>query len=432
MRIKIFLLVLGALAHGSTSAATVNEIMSIMQPCAVLRQDLISIDGERRTYEDPSLYDDFEKLALARAFPKLQGKIPYIGIAQLPSPIIRAGDELVRDMRGAQLYIKRDDAIGLGARLAGNKPRKLGFIFADARAHGAESVLTFGGVGSNFVTATAEYAQKLGLRCYAMLLPQPTSSVVERNLLRMHHAGAHMVLCDSRRERIWASYALVLARALSAGKMPYVIPTGGSNARGALGFVNAAYELKEQIEQGVMPKPDHIYLATGSFGSLAGLLVGLRAAGLSIRATGVLVYPSKNVQGCAQIIADLARETNQLLHEADPSFPLFTWSAEDVVLNGNHGGSEYGAASEDGIEAQRIMKASTNIYLDTCYAAKAYAALRADGKAGIIQPHSVVLFWNTFDAQGVDDMSDEHEKLPSEFHRFFVNKSSTGRDVLQS
>jgi len=211
-----------------------------------------------------------------------------LALAALPTPLqplIRLGA-----MLGVELYVKRDDLTG--SHLSGNKIRKLDFILADAQRLATTTVITCGGSHSNHCRATALAAAQLGLKSVLLLrtqngLESDLPTPLHGNLLLDKMAGARIVTCtpaDYRERR--GSLMQAIADALAEnGERPYLVPEGGSNALGALGYVACVRELKEQLAS----PPDLIVVATGSGGTLAGLALGLEDAGVPTRVVGVAV-----------------------------------------------------------------------------------------------------------------------------------------------
>jgi len=213
---------------------------------------------------------------------------PHLALARRPTPL----EPLPRlsETLGLELWVKRDDLTG--SHLSGNKIRKLDYLLADARARQATAIVTCGGVQSNHCRATALAAAPLGLTPHLLLrtaqglrseLPSPPTGNVFLDLLAgavihpTHPSGY------ARRDRIMIDIANDIA---DAGGTPYIIPEGGSNALGALGYVDAAEELLAQLPDG---PPDSVVVATGSGGTLAGLALGFEAAGVPTQALGVAV-----------------------------------------------------------------------------------------------------------------------------------------------
>lgn len=206
---------------------------------------------------------DINSVPLFENFKELKDTVPYVQLANLPTPIDRCRN-LEKVLKLDSIFIKRDDLTGSSDLYGGNKVRKLEFLLGDALKNGAKKIVTFGCVGTNHGLATACYANKLGIDCLLMLKHQPNSPVVRQNLLMDHYFNAKIEIFPNNQAR-----KIALDTLLATDKDSYFFPTGGSVSLGALGYVNAAFELKEQIQKGSMPKPDVIYLPIGSCGTAA-------------------------------------------------------------------------------------------------------------------------------------------------------------------
>jgi len=226
----------------------------------------------------------------------LAHKLPYVSLGEFPTPVQKLV-QLGRQIGLDSLFIKRDDLSG--KVYGGNKIRKLEFILGNALRTKVNEVLTFGAAGSNHALATAIYAKQLGLNSISMLVPQLNAHYVRRNLLMSYHCGAELHLYPNiplimPLAALAVLYQLLRHR-LKRGQLPRVIPIGGSSPLGVVGFVNAAFELKEQILRGEIPEPDYIYVASGSMGTAAGLTLGLRAINSKTRVISVRVNSDSGV-----------------------------------------------------------------------------------------------------------------------------------------
>ncbi len=198
-------------------------------------------------------------------------------------------------------------------------------------------MLTFGCAGSNHALATTIYARQVGLKSISMLMPQPNALYVRRNLLLSYHHGAELHLCgaelECRRTRplvYLATLREILRRRAKSGRVPRLIPPGGTSIAGVAGYVNAAFELKRQIADGELPEPGLIYVACGSMGTVAGLLLGLKAASLNSRVVSVLVTSGKIVSSSG--MSRLVNRTSAFLHSLDDSFPTFDCPPESINM----------------------------------------------------------------------------------------------------
>ena len=361
-------------------------------------------------------------IPLFQHYSLLREKLPYVELGGFPTPVQKL-DRLGGQLGISQLYIKRDDLSG--KVYGGNKPRKLEFLLGDALRSNAKEVMAFGGVGSNHALATAIYARQVGLRSISMLMPQPNAQYVRRNLLMSHYCGAELHLCgvglESRRNTplvFLATTCQILRHRLRNRRFPQLIPPGGSSPLGVIGFVNAAFEIKEQVVNGEMVEPDCIYVASGTMGTAAGLILGLRAANLKSRVISVRVTDIKLVDAKGMI--KLIDKTNSLLCSLDASFPRIELSEEDIHIRHSYFGQRYALFTKEGMEAVTRMKESEEIKLDGTYTGKAFAAVINDGKNENLRD-KVVLFWNTLNSRDFSDAISavDYRSLPQCFYRYF-------------
>jgi len=364
-------------------------------------------------------------IPLFEEYPLLREKLAHVPLGELPTPVQKL-ERLGAELGISQLYIKRDDLSG--KVYGGNKPRKLEFILGNALRSGAREVIALGGAGSNHALATAIYAQKVGLKSISMLMPQPNARYVGRNLLMSYHCGAELHLCGAELEsarnsplvRLATMYQLLRCR-LKSGCFPQIIPPGGSSPTGTTGFVNAAFELRKQITNGEMPEPEYIYVACGTMGTAAGLILGLRAARLDSRVISVRVTSEKFVNARGMI--ELIDKTSSLLNSLDASFPRFGFSAADIDIRHDYFGERYALFTREGMEAVSLMRESEGIKLDGTYTGKTLAAIIDDAKSGSLRGKAV-LFWNTLNSRDFSDAisSIDYHSLPRGFHRYFEEK----------
>ena len=355
------------------------------------------------------------ELALVRRFPTL-ARVPRYALTALPTPVQPLA-RLGRRRELAALWIKRDDLSG--PLYGGNKPRKLEWLLGAARQRARGGVITFGGIGTHHGLATAICARDAGLRTVLVLLPQPVTDHVRHCLLLDHAVGAELHLASSVAGV--ASRALRLCGiALLQGRPLGIIPTGGTSALGVIGYVNAACELAEQVRAGAVPEPDAIFTPLGSGGTVAGLALGCRLAGLRSRVVGVLVTdilpPSRGR------LAGLARAALRRLRRASSDVPPIALGADDIVIVRDYLGARYGATTDAGLAAQRLLLEEEGIALETTYTAKCMAAL-LDLAARPPYRGQTLLFWNTYSSVDVDAAVGplpDWRTLPAEFHRFFT------------
>jgi len=353
-------------------------------------------------------------IPLFKAFPLLGQKLPYIELGSFPTPV-QDLEHLANDIGASRLFVKRDDISG--HPYGGNKVRKLEFLLGEAIRRGAKEVLTFGCVGSNHCLATSVYAKQVGLGSISMLLPQPNAYCVRDNLLANHAHGAELHLYRSMPRAALGTVRQLMQHRWKGGRWPMVIPPGGSSMPGVVGFVNAAFELKEQIVRGEAPEPDLIYVAAGTMGTAGGLILGLKAAELKSHVVGIAVGDQRFVN--ARKTLALIRKTNSFLSSFDQSFPKCSFSESDIEIRHQFVGPGYAHFTEEGMAAVSRMQQLEGIRLEGTYTGKTLAGLVHDvaeeGRNGTI------LFWNTFNSRNLTEATSDldYHELPRCFHRYF-------------
>jgi D-cysteine desulfhydrase len=268
---------------------------------------------------------------------------------------------------GPELWIKRDDMLGLAA--GGNKTRKLEFLVADALAQGADTLITVGAVQSNHCRLTLAAARREGLQCQLVLEERVAGSYREDasgNNLLFHLLGAERVEVVAGGADLAAAMQRLADDLTEQGRRPYLIPGGGSNALGALGYVACADELLAQsFELGL--RLDHLVVASGSGGTHAGLLAGLHAAQAGLPLLGVSVRAGQAAQ--QERIRTLA-DSALALGGAVPGVP-----AEAVMVEDAYVGPGYSLPSDAMVEAIQLFARFEGILLDPVYTGKAAAGL---------------------------------------------------------
>jgi L-cysteate sulfo-lyase len=313
-------------------------------------------------------------------------RFPRVFLAHLPTPL-EPLERLTRALAGPEIWIKRDDCTGLST--GGNKTRKLEFLMAEAQAMGADLVMTQGATQSNHARQTAAAAARLGMACHLLLEDRTGSNDPNYNgngnvlLDRLHGAttetrpgGADM---QAEMERVAEGFR-------AEGRKVYLIPGGGSNPTGALGYVNCAFELVGQANDRALAI-DHLVTATGSAGTQAGLVTGLKAMNARIPLIGFGVRAPKDRQE-ANVLA-LAERTAEKL-----GCPGVVGST-DVVADCDYVGAGYGIPRADTLEAIRMFAELEGILLDPVYSGKAAAGLIDYCRKGRFRRGERVVFLHT-------------------------------------
>ncbi len=313
-------------------------------------------------------------------------RFPRVRLAHLPTPL-EPLPNLTRLLGGPRLWIKRDDCTGLGT--GGNKARKLEFLVADALARGADTLVTQGAVQTNHGRQTAAAAAKLGLRC--VLLLEHRVATDDPDYLRNGNVLLDRLFGAQLRELPGGSDTTAALEAVSeeirrAGGRPYAIPGGGSNEVGALGYVACARELICQADDAGL-RIAHIVHATGSAGTQAGLVAGLRAMNAPIPVLGIGVRAPRPQQ--ERVVYDLACRVLDVLGvkgELDRAM---------VVADCDHVGEGYGIPTPGMIEAVELFARHEGILLDPVYTGKAAAGLIDRIRRGFFPKDADVVFLHT-------------------------------------
>lgn len=315
-----------------------------------------------------------------------------VRLGHFPTPLEKL-ERLTRHLGGPDIYIKRDDATGLAT--GGNKTRKLEYLVGEALAQGADTLVTQGATQSNHVRQTAAAACRFGLACHALLEKRVTNmgadyersgNVLLDDILGCRYeyrpAGG-----DMNRE------AQLLGERLRAeGRKPYVIPGGGSNPIGALGYAECASELVAQADAMGL-RIDKIVHATGSTGTQAGLVAGLDAINAPIEVIGISVRAPRDRQ--IENVYRLAAETSELLGVRG-ELPR-----EKVVAFDDQVGPGYGQPTPEMVDAIRLLARLEGIFLDPVYSGKGMAGLISRVRSGELQKGENVVFIHTGGSVGL-------------------------------
>jgi D-cysteine desulfhydrase len=295
---------------------------------------------------------------------------PSVELARLPTPLENL--DRLSERVGRTLLCKRDDLTG--AAMTGNKVRKLEFLLAEALDLGATTVVTCGGEQSNHARATAFAAARLGLGCRLVLRTRDPGRppALEGNLLLCRLAGATVRWISPeeypRRDAIMAEEAALLTR---EGLRPYVVPEGGSNARGAFGYVRCVEELAEQLG----PEPATVVYAVGSGGTAAGLHAGCRLLDLPYRLVGVCV--------CDDRMTFQAR-VSMILDEMVRDFRVdVAVEPEGIEIWEGYVGDGYALSRPPELACIRDLARLEGIVVDPVYTGKALFGLLEELKKGV-------------------------------------------------
>ncbi len=319
-------------------------------------------------------------------------KFPRIRISHGPTPL-EPMKRLSDLLGGPNLWIKRDDCTGLAS--GGNKTRKLEYLMAQAQLQNADTIITQGATQSNHARQTAAIAAKLGMACHLLLENRTGYTFADYresgNVFLNHLYGATMleVSADTNMD---AAMAELAERLTSDGKRPYVIPGGGSNPVGALGYVTCALELADQANQ-IGLNVDSLVHATGSAGTQAGLVLGFEGARAQIPVLGIGVRAPKQVQ--EERVYALACKTADMLGVSG------SVARESVVANCDYVGPGYGKPTDAMIEAVNLLARTEGILLDPVYSGKGMAGLIDLIRTGHFKKGQNVVFLHTGGSVGL-------------------------------
>ena len=303
--------------------------------------------------------------------------IPRIHFAHLPTPIEQL-PRLSEALGGPRLLVKRDDQTGLA--FGGNKTRKLEFLVAEAQAQGAGMLITAGAVQSNHCRQTAAAAARFGFKCILVLAGDPPE-VPSANLLLDGLLGAQIVWAGGRENRD-PDLAETFEQAKADGKRPYIVPYGGSNPTGALGY---AFAMEEFLGQAV--KADWIVFASSSGGTQAGLVLGARLFGYPGKLLGISVdEPQRDLQ---VRVASLASDTSERLGSR------IEFTSDEVLVNADYCAAGYGVLTRAEREAISLFARHEGLLLDPVYTGRAAAGMIDLISKGFFRRDETVLFWHT-------------------------------------
>ena len=346
--------------------------------------------------------------SFAAAFPRIGERLPKLPIASLPTPVsVRS---LSFEHAGIDVAIKHDDVTS--KLYGGNKVRKLEYLLQRATDRGARRIATFGAAGSNHALATAIHAKDAGLDCTCFLSHQQATPNVARTLNMHRQLGTEIFRWGGGINQV------ELFREHLQGRNAWVVPLGGTCWLGAVGFVAAAFELALQVEAGLLPHPERVYIACGTTGSAAGLALGLAAAGLdtNVQAIQVADNPFASDWKMHQLIAKM----QFILNRMDPAFSAHGWR-ERITWRDEFLAGGYAKVDDATAQAVDVARDQLALSLETTYTGKAFAALLHD----LQQPDydgSPYLFWNTYNSAPLPVGSERPSSLgniPEDFERYF-------------
>ncbi len=375
-------------------------------------------------------------LFLFSQYPKLKKKVSWIPLLNSNTiPIDRLSNlESKVHLSTGAVYIKRDDKNH--DTYGGNKIRKFEFLFGRITEKKRDTIMLIGGIGSNQVLAAQIISRKIypPLKNYLFLSGQPLTKHVQNSLLLFNYFNPKKMCFSS------TYYGLLLKILWFKMIHPkiYIIFPGGSlffslgTPIGTIGFIEAAFELHEQIKKGVIPEPDIIFIPCASCGSAAGLIVGCKLLKLKTKIHAVSVgdkaFNNKKamLQNCNKVI--------KYLNEKDKSFPKLTIREDDFKIIYGYLGTGYGSETPDGKASINLLMNlegyEKGFVLETTYTGKTVAAM-LDFLKKEENKDKKVLFWNTFNSNDLSHYLHEihltWENLPKKFHKFYIDNKTENK-----
>jgi 1-aminocyclopropane-1-carboxylate deaminase len=309
------------------------------------------------------------------------GDHPRVRLVRLPTPIQympKLSEEL-----DIELYIKRDDYMELA--MGGNKARKLEFFLGDALKRNCDTVITTGALCSNHVRLTAAACRLYNLHPI-LVLTSTGPKKVKGNLLLDVLFDAEIKIVDAARDDIPKVMEEVAREQEAKGRKPYIIPGGGANKVGVLGYLNASVEILHQLNE-MCVKVDYIVHSTGSGGTQTALCLGMKNLNSGIKVLGISCGPSKSV--LYNRIKSIAEESVEYL-----KLPV-KLDDKDILVYDEYTCGGYGIVTKDVVEVMRKVAKMEAILLDPLYTGKAFMGLMDLVDKGVIEKGSKVLFIHT-------------------------------------
>jgi len=319
-------------------------------------------------------------------------RFPRIKLAHLPTPLEYL-PRLTECLGGPAIFVKRDDCTGLGS--GGNKTRKLEFLMADALQCGADTIITQGAVQSNHARQTAAAAARLGLQCELLFenrIREPGPIYLNSGNVFLDHLFGAKIQHYPGGTDMNAAMDVLASSLREQGRTPYVIPGGGSNRIGALGYVDCAMELLQQLNQQKL-HVDCVVHATGSAGTQAGLVAGLRATHANIPVLGIGVNAAREIQESR--VYKLAVETAQYMGAGG------CVGREDVVANCDYIGEGYGIPTPAMREALLLLARLEGLLFDPVYTGKGLAGMIDLIRKGEFRAGQNIVFVHTGGSAGL-------------------------------
>jgi len=323
--------------------------------------------------------------------------LPKYPLAFLPTPLHKLPN--LSKKLPYQLYIKRDDQTGLAT--GGNKTRKLEFLIQEALNLDYDTVITAGAQQSNHCRQTAAACAKAGLECHLWLNGNEPANY-QGNLLLSHLLGAHLHFSGVKAKGREQALQNLQTQLDASGHKTYLIPVGGSNFTGALGYVSAMSELKEQMSEQHI-NLDYIFFATSSGGTQAGLMIGKELSQIEAKLMPVMIDKEEDFETpLEQKIFDILMAYN---HQAKTAFHF---NIHNIPIIKTYNKADYGVVTNQERSAINLLAKEEGILLDPVYTGRAFYGMWDMLTKHLLPLDSKILFWHT---GGTPALFDYHKDL---------------------
>jgi D-cysteine desulfhydrase len=349
---------------------------------------------------------------LFQRYPSLGEQLAWMPLAHVPTPVEpmhAIAPWLGRD----DVWMKRDDLIS--PLYGGNKVRRYEYVLAQAKRLGRGRLLTVGGLASTQAQATALFGRAHGFKVSTVFFDQPMTRFAREALLVNASAGVEM--------SYGGGYLRTVLKTIAAYRRDpssYFIPPGAANPLANLGYIDAMFELAEQVARGEMPRPDVIVLPTGSSGTLAALAIGARLLGWPTEVYGVRI--TLRIATNSFTIGRIAAATWSFLRKR--ARELSSQRLEPIRYRLLHDalGRGYGYPTEAAVAALPMVERLLGCSGEVTYSAKALVGLKEIAQSDE-HARSTILFWNTLSSVRPDvSHLDPYAVLPRDFHRFYLGE----------
>ena len=322
----------------------------------------------------------------------LLSSVPRLKLGFFPTPLHKL--EKLSEKLGVNIYIKRDDLTGI-SQFGGNKIRKLEFLLAKAINDGCDTVITYGATQSNHAMQTATACRKCGLHpiLYLVSVVEPDGNDMRANLLLDHILDAEVVIEslngdneDTADKRAWEKSLEHIKRLEAQGHKCCQIPIGGANSIGSTGFIAGFIEMTQQMDD-MNISADYIFQASGSGGTIAGIVAGKKLVGSNAQIIGIGV--SEKDDSYLKKIVELANSAIEYIGSKEKV------TTDDFYFDSNYYAPGYEIPNEGGTKAIKELANTEGIFVDPVYSGKAFAGMLDYIRSGRIPKGSNVLFWHT-------------------------------------